>query len=293
MGSKKKDFSLKTAYNIAKIEYIKWLFNPRLTIIIMMFIFIKDSAIDPLIEHANKMNKPINIIEPFIAIGNSKMMLLLIPAIFITLMSDFPKTDGNTIFVISRSGRKNWFIGQIFFNIFSIFTYLFIVFIGCVFLSFKKGKVSNSWSEVITKYNKNFPEDSHSFASELIDGRLYNQMTPLNALVNTMLLIGLYLFVFSLILLLFYLMDKKFIGILINIIIMAIGTALTFIELDIMWITPLANSIIWLHYTEFYSEYIVPVVQSYIYFFLVTLFLIGISIHFLKKYNFINISEID
>lgn len=54
MGSKKKDFSLKTAYNIAKIEYIKWLFNPRLTIIIMMFIFIKDSAIDPLIEHANK-----------------------------------------------------------------------------------------------------------------------------------------------------------------------------------------------------------------------------------------------
>ena len=51
MGSKKKDFSLKTAYNIAKTEYIKWLFNPRITIIIMMFIFIKDSAIVMIIHH--------------------------------------------------------------------------------------------------------------------------------------------------------------------------------------------------------------------------------------------------
>ena len=292
MDNKIKNISIKSIFNIAKIEYKKFIVNPRMIIILVMLIFINDCAINPLLNHADKLGEKINLLEPFIAVGNSKFLLLVIPSVFMLLMSDFPKSDGNTIFLIIRAGRINWLFGQITFSIMSIVSYIGMVFLGTIIPIIKIAFVSKSWSNVITKYNNIFQEDSNSFSSMLITGNIYNQMNPIKVFTHTVFLTILYLFVITLILLLFYLLNLKFMGILINCLIMSLGSAFAFIESNIMWIMPVANSIISLHYSEIYKEPIVPIFQSYLYFFVLLLVLIITSLFMINRYNFSNIKEI-
>ncbi|MCI7444330.1 MAG: hypothetical protein MSA89_14840 [Clostridium sp.] len=286
-----KKVSIKKILTIASVEYTKWICNSKMIVLLVMLIFIKSCAIDPLLEHCEKMNEKINIIEPFIAIGNSNMLLLIIPAVFLVLMSDFPKTDGNSLFYIIRCGKINWFLGQIVFALMSILSFLGAIFLLTIILSVGKVYIGTSWSDVITKYNTLFPDDSYSFASQLIVGRIFNQMSLLKAFIHTFLLISSYLFLIILILIVFFLVNHKEIGTFINSIIMALGSAFTFIETKIMWVMPTANSLIGLHYTEIFRKPIMPVYISYLYFFIVNVILIILCLKLIKNYNISNIKD--
>ena len=86
------------------------------------------------------------------------MLYEVITAVFLTLISDFPRTDGNTLFFILRAGKLNWLIGQIVFAITSIASFLAVVFLGSVVPLLDKMFWGNGWSLVITKYDIMFPE---------------------------------------------------------------------------------------------------------------------------------------
>ncbi len=64
-------------------------------------------AVEPLIERAEKMDLSLDILEPFAAVGNSGMLVMLMPCVFMVLVSDYPKMTGNTLFFVQRTGR--WF----------------------------------------------------------------------------------------------------------------------------------------------------------------------------------------
>ena len=86
--------SLRKIWAVARTEWLKWVCNPRMIIIPVLTVFIYSYAITPLLERSEKMGEPLNLLEPLIAVGNSGMLTLIIPLVFLTLMSDFPKTDG-------------------------------------------------------------------------------------------------------------------------------------------------------------------------------------------------------
>ncbi|MCR5480379.1 MAG: hypothetical protein K6F27_11075, partial [Ruminococcus sp.] len=108
-----KKFNLRQCFACAKTEYIKWVCDARMVILGVLLIFIYNFAIQPLLQNAEKMNEPLNMLEPFIAVANSGAVLMIIPLVFMTLIADFPKIDNNTVFYIMRIGRKNWLTGQI------------------------------------------------------------------------------------------------------------------------------------------------------------------------------------
>nr|MCR5481078.1 hypothetical protein [Ruminococcus sp.] len=108
-----KKFNLRQCFSCAKTEYIKWVCDARMVILGVLLIFIYNFAIQPLLQNAEKMNEPLNMLEPFIAVANSGAVLMIIPLVFMTLIADFPKIDNNTVFYIMRIGRKNWLTGQI------------------------------------------------------------------------------------------------------------------------------------------------------------------------------------
>ena len=93
-----KNFNLRQCFSCAKTEYIKWVCDARMVILGVLLIFIYNFAITPLLENAEKMNEPLNMLEPFIAVANSGAVLMIIPLVFMTLIADFPKIDNNTVF---------------------------------------------------------------------------------------------------------------------------------------------------------------------------------------------------
>ena len=93
-----KKLNLKQAFSCARTEYIKWICDARMIILGVLLIFIYNFAIEPLLKNADEMGENLNMLEPFIAVANSGMILLIIPLVFMTLIADFPKIDTNTGF---------------------------------------------------------------------------------------------------------------------------------------------------------------------------------------------------
>ena len=141
----------------ARTEYVKWITNPRMIILGVMLIFINDFAVSPLLKNAEDMNSPLNILEPFIAVANSQLLILIIPAVYLTLISDFPRTDGNTLFFLLRTGKLNWLLGQVLFVIMTIFTFVGVVFAGMQ-AGNEKMTVAGAFALAIGIALQNFPE---------------------------------------------------------------------------------------------------------------------------------------
>lgn len=257
--------SFKAIWLVGKTEYIKWAANPRMIILLVMLIFIYNFAIEPLLAHSKELNSPLNIFEPFIAITNSKMLMLIIPAVFIALVADFPKNDGLLFFTIQRAGRLNWFYGQLLFILFAVTSYILVVFLWSVIPVWKDGFIANGWSFVATRYASYFPNKSASFACELLPPNLYNQVSPYDALFVSLTTNIIYLCILSAILLLFHNLKYKTCGLIISSFIEAAGGALCILDTDLMWIMPLPHTVLWLHYTEELRKPVFQQIFSYIY----------------------------
>ena len=111
--------NLRAIWNTARSEFIKWVTNPRIIIVGVMLVFIKGFVVTPLFERAEQYEEPLNVLEPFIAVCQSSILVMFMPCVFLLLICDFPIMGGNTLFFISRTGRLNWFLGQVLFMIIS------------------------------------------------------------------------------------------------------------------------------------------------------------------------------
>lgn len=283
----------KKIFSTARIEYVKWIANSRMILLGVMLVFIYSFVIEPLSAHSDKMVSPLNVLEPFIATVNSEVLVIIVPAVFLALFSDFPRVDGNTLFFLQRVGKLNWLLGQILYSFFAIVTYMTVIFLGSVILLASKSFWGNGWSLVVTKYASQFPDESQSFACLLIKSNLYNQVSPWYAAAMGFVLMVLYLFLVSLILLLFHCMKRKVFGMLTTSALIAFGGTTCLIKMKTMWIFPMAHSSIWLHFTEYYREPIMPMWKSILYFVMIIGCLIVFSVVLLHKTNIDSVQEID
>lgn len=284
--------SLRKSLSCAFVETGKWILDARMIIIPVLLIFIYSFAIEPLLANASLMGEKLNIFEPFAAVANSGAILLIVPLCFLTLISDYPKIDNNTIFYIFRTGRLNWLTGQLLRLVIMALFYLGTIFIGSVVPVLFRGYFGNYWSKAATSFAVVFPEYSSNFGVQLLPENLYNQMSVFSAAIESYLLVFAYLLVLGLILLLFSLLKKKTLGFIISGSIIAIGTTLCSIKSDLMWGTPMAHSIIWLHYTKYYRSPVVPLWVSCLYFCAIIAVLVLMCYISVRQFNYDNMTEI-
>lgn len=287
-----KHFSLKKSLSCAKVEYTKWICDARMLILAVLLIFIYSFAIEPLLGNAVLMGESLNILEPFIAVANSGTILLILPLAFMTLISDFPKIDTNTVFYISRVGRLNWLMGQILKLLFMAASFLAVVFLGSVLPMLGRGFWGSDWSKVTTGFVAVFPEKSSNFGVNLLPPNLYNQMSVFDAAVKSYLLVFAYLVVIGLIMLSFSLVKQKTIGFVLTGGIISLGTAFCSVNTMLMWTMPMANAIIWLHYTKYYRQPVVSVTFSVCYLLTVIAVLLVFCLIAIKRFNYDNVTEI-
>lgn len=258
----------------------------------VLLIFIYNFAIEPLLKNAEEMGEPLNILEPFIAIANSGAILLIIPLVFLTLIADFPKIDTNTVFYIIRVGRVNWLIGQIIKLVMMALSYLAVIFLGAVVPMINKGFWYNGWSNVATAFASRFPEKRGNFGVQLLPENLYNQLSVFSAALQSYLLVFAYLMILGLLLLAFSLIKKKTAGFVICGAVISLGAAFCSIKTGYMWTMPMANSIIWLHYTKYFRQPVVSMQFSVIYLCVFIAALIIFCVIAIKKFNYDNVAEI-
>ena len=236
----------------------------------------------PLLDNAVQMGERINYLEPYIALLNSNFMILVIPAVFLMLRSDFPRMDGNTLLVVMRAGKKNWFLGQIVYLLLSIFTYIAVLFAGRVLQVMGRGEVSNQWSIVVQEFATRFPEQAQGQGATSIPTQIYYHMSPRYAVVMGVFLLTLYLLLLALILLCVSIAGNKKVGILIDFAIMGIGMGLCTTTSPYRFVMPMANSLLGVHFSKYYKEMVFSVTGSLVYF-AILIFVIFVVSYWLNR----------
>lgn len=285
--------SIKKIYLTARTEYIKWLFDPRMIIIGAMIIFIYNLSVFPLSEMAAEMKGKLNIFEPFVAITNSNLLIIMIPGVFLTLVSDFPKTDGSSLFFLQRIDRINWVLGQILFIVFAVITFIAIIFAASVLPILNIASFENKWSNTVMDYRTVFPQKSLSFGAALITENLTYQISPLSAAVQSSVLVMLYLIVLSEIMLVFNTLGIKIMGLVTSAGVIAMGGALCTVNVSAKWIFPMSHTIIWLHKTKYFRQSVMELWKSYLYFIALIVILLLLSCAFIDSANFDSVSDLD
>lgn len=283
-------FSIKNSLSCAWVEFVKWIADARMIIVICLCVFVYSFVTEPIKANAVMMDEPINALEPFIATLNSGMVLLILPLGFLTLISDYPKIDNSTIFYIFRTGKKSWLCGQIMQLFMMTAAYVLTIFLASVGGVITCGFTGEEWSLVATRFASEFPEQSGNFGVLLLPENLYNQMSLPTAVIESTLFVAAYLFTLGMILLAFSIAKKKTAGIVVCGLVIALGAALCSIRTALMWVFPMAHSVVWLHYTEFLREPIFPIWASVVYFAAILAAALVFCMILLKRFDYDSIS---
>lgn len=284
---------IKKSFCVAKAEYVKWICNPKMLIFVVMFIFAYDMIIDKMLVAAKEMNTQLMVAEPFIAISNSVLLQFVIPSVFLALMGDFPKIDGNSMFYLQRAGKKNWLIGQLLFSFMASCSYVGMVMItSCVSIA-TRCTYTNNWSLVITKYSKFFPNKQDSFVVSLITGRLYNNLRPYEAMLLSAVLMILYMTLISMMLMTGFSIGKRTLNLGIIGVVLCIGSVLIQSSKMEKWLFPAAHTLPWIHYDLIYNKQIFPITYSIGYMIIFILVLFSLNCLLVDRYDFSKIEEME
>ena len=283
----------KKIFRVAKNEYIKWITNPKMIIALVMFVFAYDYVIKELSEASDKMGEKLQIFEGFIAISNSQLLIMIIPIVFIGLMGEFPRVDGNSMFFISRVGKVNWLLGQMMFAIMASVTYLGSLLLFSMLASVGRSFLANDWSEVTTKYYIFAPNDFKSKVAMLTTGRLYNNLTPLQSVINILGLMLLLLMLISMGLLVSFVIKNKIMGVVMTTGLICIGNVLAYMENGVRWFFPTSHAVLEIHFDEIYRKPIMGMEWSYLYYLVLIMILFVISFVVIDRYDFSKIQELE
>lgn len=275
-----------SVFHVAKNEYLRWIMNPRMILLVCMLLFIMSYVGDSMIAASVKMEKPLQLFEIFIAVGNSVELCIVIPAVFFLLIGDFPRRDGNTMLYIYRTGKYQWLLGQLLAAVMDIVTYLGIVVLACIAMGHGHLTVSDRWSETVTRYAITYPDDRKATITSMITGRLYNNFTPLQAfLYSVTLLFGL-LFLLTVIKLICFLLGKATVGVGIVAGLMVFGWTFSLLDSKAKWLLPLSHAIEWQHCDMILRFLNVPMAYSYFYFAVLSIVGIMVCVFLVDRFDF-------
>lgn len=246
------------AFAVMRSEYLRWLTQPRMLSVGVLLVFMYQIVIARLQTRADRLGQPLNVLEPFIAAGNSGRLVMLMPLVFLILFSDYPRLSPNSMLLMHRTGRAAWLTGQLMFAVSAILTYLCAILLGAV-LCCPRGICTANWSDAVTKYSAAFPAEIGSFDSMLLPSQLYNQISLARAFRLTLIWLFCYLLLLVLILYLCRLLRAQTLGLAAVMLVIAGGVLTCALRPSWMWAFPMAHTIPWLHYDEILREPVVPI----------------------------------
>ena len=145
--------NMKTVLHIAGTEFKRWLRSSRIIILGVMLIFVHMQIIVTLQDCASRTGLPVSVPEAFVALGNSGSIVLILPALFLVLMSDFPQKSGIDFLYQIRCSKRVWIMGQIMFVLEAVvFLVVFLILASCLMMS-GSGVWKMEFSNAVTHYS--------------------------------------------------------------------------------------------------------------------------------------------
>lgn len=261
-------------------------FSDRKMIILLLIIgFISDNGIRKMTNNALQVGQPIGIFEGFIMCTNHWYYLILFFIGFIFILTDVPRLDSNQLFIIYRTGKKQWLFGEILQIFVCAFAYVLALLAGCMLSCASYSYWGNVWSD-FTIYYKSEYEGILADSNRFIDQQVFKYYRPFQAMIHCIILLTLCLTLMGTIILFFSIIHKKLVGIVLNVILILFVLIFNMYHAGIMWISPFCHAVLALHNIYVYKQRSVPIEYSYLYLLICQGIMLVASIKKLKNKRF-------
>lgn len=251
---------------LAKQEYIAFLFSKKTLLMLFSFIFLAESVVGKMCELATQTGMELGKLEPFLLIMSYEQHAMVIPIMFIVLLSDFPANKSSGIFIMGRTSRLIWLTGEMLYALMAGLTYILFLFVGTILWMGKTGSFLFQWSDYMTTLYTAYPEEYMLNDHLFIRAGTVTQGTPLSVLVQSVLLMLLYLLLIASLLAVFKLTEKKQLGLFATIALTGLGAVAVAYFGEKRWFFPMAHAIFGTHFNEFFAKPECALWVSYVFF---------------------------
>lgn len=253
-------------WGVARIEYMGFFTSKRILFMLFAFIFLAEDVIGKMGKIATEQGLPLGRFEPFILLFSYKIHVMLVPIIFVVMMSDFPSNEKSGYFTMSRISRTSWLFGEMIYAGMVGLSFILFLFLGSAAWVWKESRLFMEWSPYMSKLYMDFPE-IYAWNNQLfIKTETLAQGKPMTVMLHSVGLMFLYLIFLASLLMLFKLLSLKKIGIFLSVSITITGVALDGYNNIIKWFFPIIQSIYETHFHSYYAKAEFPLYYSYIYF---------------------------
>lgn len=147
---------IRKAFRIATIQLHSWRRNSRVYFVFALGFVLAGLLTGKSLAFALEHQSPVQLLEPFIWTFGDSTSILLCSCLLLLLFSDAPFVTEATPFLLARSDRQTWLLGQVLYVIFATTLYLLWVVLCTVLLCAKNAFSGNQWSRTaaILGYSK-------------------------------------------------------------------------------------------------------------------------------------------
>lgn len=281
---------MKKQITVCRYSFFAWISSTKVMVFMLYFIASYQLFIKPYIEFSEKINSPLGAIEPFLIMTSMPYAASLFPLLTVILLGDVPIIDASNKFVIYRTGKTKWFLGQMLFILcVSAFLQIFLLMFAVSSVNVHSF-VANGWSLPV-RYA--LSEESDILSAFALDGTIINQVRPFQLVGISFTMNLLHTLVIGLIQYCFALIGKRVLGILVNIAMIGAGFCLWYVNTSYKWILPLSHALYNGHYDKFYNKTYCDIKLSYLYFLILVTVLSFCAYKLTKNSSFHNIEVVD
>ncbi|MCH5267864.1 MAG: hypothetical protein J1E62_05905 [Lachnospiraceae bacterium] len=269
---------------VAWVEYIGFMTSKRVLFMLFAFIFLAEDVVGKMGSIAAEYGYKIGRLEPIILIFSYQIHAMIIPIMFVVMLSNFPSNEKSGYFTMCRINRLSWLFGEVIYAGMVGFTFILFLFAGTAAWIWKDSAFMTEWSPYMSKLYMEFPEVYEWNDRLFIKTETLAQGKPVGVMLHSVGLMMLYLLVLTLLLALFKLLSLKRVGIFLTVSITLIGVALDNFNSVAKWIFPIVQGIYESHFIAYLARTEFPLAYSYIYFGVLIVVLCLINAKLVKRY---------
>lgn len=237
---------VRQTFLLFKERMLNWLFNGKQIIIFLFMLMLANYALAPIGKLSVMTGQPVQLWEPFLAAVNSVKVFPGILLGFLVLCSDFYSLDEIKTYLISRSGKKVWYAGNVLFALGSALFYAVEVAAVFSLRIVMYAYPQNGWSLLTRNYLRDYAQAGTSTGVIcMVSNRIYHHFTPNKAFMTQLFLLAGLLFSLHLIIVITGLKGHLQIGILLDGILLLSGIVLSWVGHPLFRYHPLGSALLY------------------------------------------------
>ena len=241
----------------------RWPSIPRVWVVALSCAFLYSQLCLPLARLARAQETPLNLFEPFIAIGSTLPRLAVLLAGYLLILSDAPFFHPSEINALYRTGKTVWFAGKLLYLFVTTTLYLLLILLFTVVTVSGYAFHANVWSTLgELSASSNISIEEHLGMS--LDAQVIASMLPWQAMVHTFLLLWLYCCFSALVMLLINMRHQQVFGYVGAAALYVLGFLAQSGDFPLLyWLSPLQNAMLASHDFGYQRVSMPTLCQSY------------------------------